>query len=243
MDYRGAFNIPFVTRVYQVSVFSRIVTQSIRRGLYESLGLAGIGVAIAGCSRGPSRIEVASYDPASAAAKAMEIYDTDKDGFVAGEELAKAPGLKAALKALDIDKNGKVSAQEISERVTEWKNQAVALMSFTCDVTLDGNFIEGATVTYEPDGFLEGVVAEAVDTTNIAGTARPSVPKANRPTPTTPPGIQPGIYKVRISKLVNGQESIPARYNTETILGHEVSMTDPAIANKQVRYNLTTKTL
>ena len=223
-------------------ISSRIVAKSFFPSLYHGVGAVGIALAVAGCSRGPSRVEVASYDPAGAAAKAMEIYDVDKDGFIAGGELEKAPGLKAAITTLDIDKDEKISEQEISARVSEWKNQAVPLMSFTCDVTLDGSLLEGATVTYEPDEFLEGVIAEAVDTTNIAGTARPSVPKANRPTPTTPPGVQPGIYKVRISKVVNGKESIPAKYNSETILGHEVSMTDQAIANKQVRYNLTTKT-
>jgi Ca2+-binding EF-hand superfamily protein len=220
---------------------SHSIVKSFYGGIYSSLGAAGISLAVAGCSRGPSRIAVATYDPASSAAKAMEIYDTDKDGFVAGDELEKAPGLKAAIKNLDADKDGKVSEQEIADRVLAWKNQAVALMSFTCDVTLDGKMVEGATVTFEPDGFLEGVISEAVDTTNIAGTARPSVPKAKRPTQTTPPGVQPGIYKVRISKITSDQETIPSRYNTETVLGQEVSMTDSAIANKQVRFSMTTK--
>ena len=37
------------------------------------------------------------------------------------------------------------------------------------------------------------------------------------------PGIYTGLYRIRISKLVNGKETLPARYNTETELGREVA--------------------
>jgi hypothetical protein len=171
----------------------------------------------------------------------MKMYDTDGDGFIAGEELDKAAGLKAAIKTFDADKDSKISEHEIADRVLAWKNQSIALLSFTCDVTLDGKPVEGATVTFEPDEFIGGVISSAVDVTNVIGTASPSVPKANRPSETTPPGVQAGTYKVKISKIVDGQETIPARYNVETILGQEVSTADWAIVNKQVRYNMTTK--
>jgi len=36
-------------------------------------------------------------------------------------------------------------------------------------------------------------------------------------------GVGLGLYRVRISKKVDGQETIPARYNTETELGVEVA--------------------
>ena len=37
-----------------------------------------------------------------------------------------------------------------------------------------------------------------------------------------PPGVACGLYRVEISKLVDGKETIPAIYNTETILGKDV---------------------
>ena len=38
-----------------------------------------------------------------------------------------------------------------------------------------------------------------------------------------PGNIYVGLYKVRISKKVNGRETLPARYNTQTELGREVA--------------------
>ena len=38
------------------------------------------------------------------------------------------------------------------------------------------------------------------------------------------PGVACGLYRVEISKLVGGKETIPAIYNTDTILGQEVAM-------------------
>ncbi len=37
----------------------------------------------AGCSQGPARIAAPSWDPAGSAERAMELWDTDKDGGLA----------------------------------------------------------------------------------------------------------------------------------------------------------------
>ena len=173
----------------------------------------------------------------------MEIYDKDGDGFVAGEELDKAPGLKAAIKNLDTDKDGKVSGEEIAARVSAWQSQQIGLTMFTCDVLLDGRILEGATITFEPEEFLGGAVQEAADITNLVGMATPKIPKEKRPSPDSPPGMQAGLYKVRISKVVGGQETIPAQYNTATTLGKEVSSDDWALNNRQVRFEMKSKPL
>ena len=178
------------------------------------------------------------YNPAQAGAKAMEVYDTDKDGFVAGSELENAPGLKAALQNLDTDGDGKVSAAEVADRVRAWESQGVGLMQFSCDVVLDGRGVEGATVTFEPDAFLEGVVESATATTDGFGTASPRVPKEKRRSPNDPPGTQLGIYKVRISKMAGGKETIPPQFNSETTLGQEVAKDDPSILNKRMLFDL-----
>jgi len=80
-------------------------------------GMAAVGAAllvVAGCSGRPSRVypdAVASDAPQ----KAMDLYDTDKDGFIDGAELDKVPGLKAALKQVDTNGDGKIDAEEAKD--------------------------------------------------------------------------------------------------------------------------------
>lgn len=203
--------------------------------------VVGTGLlATIGCSGGPDAIQRPDFDAADAGAKAMEIYDTDGDGFVASEELEKAPGLKAALKKLDADNDGRVSAEEVTARVQSWSDAETGLMSFYCDITIDGRPLETGRISFVPDDFLAGVVQEAGGEIKL-GSAMPSVPKDKRPSPTSPPGIQAGIYIVKISNVVNGRETIPARYNTETTLGQEVAKDEPSILNKNVTYRLKSK--
>src|SRR5690349_10959169 len=66
----------------------------------------------ASCNRGPGRVKQPGINASQAGKLAMEQYDTNKDGKVAGDELEKAPSLKAALKNLDTDGDGAVSAEE-----------------------------------------------------------------------------------------------------------------------------------
>jgi hypothetical protein len=74
------------------------------------------------------------------------------------------------------------------------------------------------------------------------GSGGPSIPKELRPDPkTTPPGIQVGLYRVKISKMVGGKETIPRKYNDQTTLGQEAALDVPEIANRRVIYSLTTK--
>lgn len=213
--------------------------QSLCQRLPIALCLFALCLAV-GCSGGSS-LEVPGYDPGGAASRAMKIYDKDGDGFVAGEELENAPGLKAAIKNLDSDDDGKVSQQEIADRVAAWAKMGLGVTMVKCLVTLDGAPLEGATIRFVPEEFMAGVIQEAVDVTTPVGSASPRIPKENRPSPDTPPGTQLGLYLVKISKEEGGKETIPAKYNTETILGQEVSNDDWAMLNNQVKFTLTTK--
>lgn len=211
------------------------------RSIHAGLAAAAVGLALSGCSRGPSRVQVPSYDPTGSAARAMKAYDTNEDGFIAEDELDAAAGLKAAMRTFDSDQDGKLSQQEIADRVGAWARMGVGITKFNCLVTLDGTPLEGATVTFVPEKFLAQYLLEAQDVTNLVGTATPRIPKEMRPAPDTPPGIQVGLYKVMISKKRGSEELIPAKYNTATILGQEVSSDDWAIANNQVKFDLTSK--
>ena len=80
----------------------------------------------------------------------MEMYDTDGDGFVAGDELENAPGLKAALRTLDTDKDGKVSEEEVAERVRAWDRMQIGMMSFDCEFLLDRRPLAVAQIRFDP---------------------------------------------------------------------------------------------
>jgi len=210
--------------------FSSPATFVVRISLLISPLLIGCG--------GPGRIAPPSIDADDAAELAMETYDTDRDGLVSGEELKKAPGLNAATETLDMDRDGSVSEQEIVERIQRWQQRRVGLTFAPCVVLMNGKPLEGATVTYDPEEFLGDNLKAAIGTTNYAGEASQRIPKESRPSPDSPPGMHVGLYKVRISKIVNGQETIPRKYNSDTILGQEVSSVDKAMSNNQIRFRI-----
>ena len=53
-----------------------------------------------------------------------------------------------------------------------------------------------------------------------------------------PAGIQLGFFKIRVSKMVNGKETIPAKYNAETTLGQQIAGDDPAILRHRIDVKL-----
>jgi hypothetical protein len=195
-------------------------------------------LAITSCSRGPGRIAQPTINPSAAGRGAMDEYDTNHDGIVSGDELNSAPALKAALPRLDANGDNGVSAEEIGERVKAWKAMRTALASVRCQVTLDGRPLAGAQVVFEPEPFLGEQIKKASGTTNQLGDAAPTIADEDKPDPKLPGGVHFGLYKVRISKLTNGREIIPARYNTDTILGQEVAYDDPAIKNNNMAFAL-----
>jgi hypothetical protein len=193
------------------------------------------------CQRSPGAVKPPSINSSSAGKLAMEQYDTNGDGKVAGDELDKAPSLKAALPRLDTDGDGGVSADELAARIEKWKGSGTGLMVFTSLVTLDGTPLPGATITFVPDPCLGDQVKHASCTTNAYGKGSGTIAKQDLPDPTYPGGMQLGIYTVKISKLVGGKETIPAKYNEHSILGQEAAPDVPEIANQRVIYALSSK--
>lgn len=191
-----------------------------------------------GCSGGPSALEPPSIDAASAASQAMELYDKDGDGSIAGAELDAAGSLKASMKTVDANGDGAVQEQEIADRIIAWQTSGKGLTSLTCTVTLDGRPLPGATVTFEPEPWLGDEMKEAFGETNAMGMTGLSIPKENRVPADAPPGLQLGFFRVKVSKQVGGAETIPPKYNADTVLGQQVALDDPAVANQQVRFEL-----
>jgi len=221
--------------------FLRAVDAAMSR--YPNLGTLRaavmIGVAVVGCGRGPGRVRQPSIDPAAAGARALEAYDTDRDGAIKGPELDASPALKSALERLDADRDGGVSAAEIAARVNAWKAMKTALTSVRCLVTQDGRPLPGATVTFEPEAFLGEHVKVATAQTNQFGDAAPTVADADKPDPSLPGGVHFGFYTVRISKPGGGRDAVPARYNAASTLGLEVAYDEPAIRDNTLAFRLT----
>src|SRR5262249_46580549 len=92
------------------------------------------------------RIDVPSLDPKDVAAKALDEYDANKDGFLDAKELERCPGLKTALLRFDKDKDGRFSRSELEEYFALWVESKTGLQQVVCRVTLDNKPLTGATV-------------------------------------------------------------------------------------------------
>jgi hypothetical protein len=169
-----------------------------------------------GCRSSASRVVPDTPDRA-AASKAMELYDTNKDGFLDAAELESVPGLKAAVERLDANHDGKISAKQIAARIKEWADSKVGRMPVLCRVTHKGKPLAGAKVVFVPERFLGGTLRSGSGTTDQAGSARISAAYA---ADSTVRGMSPGFYRIEITK---DGESIPANYNSRTTLGAEVA--------------------
>jgi hypothetical protein len=167
-------------------------------------------VIVGGC--GPATVPSPTI-PSNAPQKAMETYDTDKNGTLDSAELEKAPGLKAAFAG-----SGKVAANDIAARIADWKRSGYGRLSFILTVKHNGRPLPGATVTLVPETFLGNEFQPAVGETDASGTTVPTVAAGG---PDAVSGAAQGFYRVQVTKI---GASIPAKYNTKTILGLEVSL-------------------
>jgi hypothetical protein len=180
--------------------------------------LAGAFALLTGCSGANSRVPAPSLSPESAAQQAMAEYDTNGDGFLDEQELARCPALKSCLKELDRDKDGRLTAREIADRLTLYRDSRIGLMSATCHVTLDGRPLIGGSVTLTPERFLGPDIKPATGVTDGNGRA------LLQATGQSLPGVHCGLYRVTVSKKnAAGRELLPARYNDATVLGQEVA--------------------
>jgi len=176
---------------------------------------------ILGCSNEPQSPPRFQIDPQQATQEAMRIYDQNGDGVLDAKELSASPPLAELLQNLKARTPGhpdSLNAADIQSRLEEWLKAPTVLIASTVTVYLDGAMLEGATVTYEPEPFLGSSYRSHQGQTNSAGAAvlDPDLKEF-------PDSIYVGLYRVRISKKVDGKETIPAKYNTETELGREIA--------------------
>ena len=153
------------------------------------------------------------------AAEAMKQLDANGDGFLDETELAKCPGLLSCLQAWDTDKDGKLSKAEITEGLSPLKDNETGLRAVSCRVYLDDRPLAGASVKLVPEKFLGLELKPVSGTSDTDGRVRLQAAGQEFP------GVPPGIYRIEVSlKDSGGQETIPARYNRETMLGKQIGV-------------------
>jgi hypothetical protein len=174
-------------------------------------------IVVCGCSFGPGRVEVPELDAAAAASAAIEEYDSDKDQSISQSESSACPGIAGSFKFYDANQDGLVSQAEIQSRLEAMLGAGIGRMPCMCVVYGDSDRpIEGATVRVVPEAFLGGAIQPGEGVTNHRGIAKPVTIDA----PPGLPGIELGLYRVEITHDIL---KIPARYNTATELGFELS--------------------
>jgi hypothetical protein len=189
-----------------------------------------VSIVATGCNRGPKRIKPVNIDTRAAAKLAMEQYDTDGDGSLSADELKQVPAIPESMDNFDQDGDGVVSSRELAKRMDQWEKQLTPILSLRCRVTLDRRPLPDAEVEFVPESFLEQYIETAKGTTDDTGAVRLEIPEENRPPELmTHPGIQAGMYKVRIT---HPRKKLPARYNTESQLGQEVAKDRRVIETK-----------
>jgi hypothetical protein len=151
------------------------------------------------------------------------MYDTNKDGVISGEELQKAPAIKASLALMDLNGDRAVTAEEINSRVSQWRQSKIGEMPVRCKVLLDGTPIADARVTFEPESFMGGSVHPATGVTDADGIAAMSIPKQHL-ADSRYAGVSPGFYRIIAEVSTNG---ITQRYTTGPRTGCEVALDAP----------------
>jgi hypothetical protein len=156
----------------------------------------------AGCGGGgPARVAAPAIDPERIAACVFEEADHNGDGLLAGDELAGAAAIKAAVAALDQDRDTAVSREELSAWLAGVRDSRVAMTSLVVTVTQKGRPLPSARVRLVPLPCMGEAVQAAEGTTDAGGIATCGISGSAYP------GVHCGLYRVEISG--NGLDGKP----------------------------------
>jgi hypothetical protein len=168
------------------------------------------------------RVDPPDFDADESARQAMQLYDRDGDGKLSAKEQKLCPAIASNVKHYDQDGDGAVSTEELQTRIEKWIDERTGLMSFSVGVTLDGQILPDAQLELQPVEFLETLLKTGSGITDSGGRAAISIAVEDLPeTHKSRRMMPPGLYKVRIT---HPDVELPARYNTKTELGCEVSV-------------------
>ncbi len=184
--------------------------------------VVGFAACLLGCR---PLVKPPAVDSNQVSAAAVTLYDKDGDQLLSESELATCGGLLAAFPKYDTTGDKRLGKEEIATRIKEMYSRGTGLMSLDCRVLLDNRPLSSATIRFVPEPFLSDHVKVAEGVTDGAGFAHLGV--ADDQLPQQVRGlkvVQPGIYRVEVT---HPSTKLPARYNTETTLGHELNPTEP----------------
>ena len=179
-------------------------------------------VCAGGCSGRPAAVSIPPIEPEPMASAAFAEYDKDGDGFLDQTEMAACPALLDAMKNhLDKDGDQRVSKQELVDRFAMWSHGGVGAAYLACRITRDGAPVEGAVVKLIPEACFGEAIQPAEGVTRSNGRATMAMDSSNLPADLQNlSAVQQGLYRVEIT---HPNLQIPAEYNTDSVLGVEVS--------------------
>ena len=184
---------------------------------YLPMLLLCIGVCLfSGCKSKKTGLEAPKFglSPEQTVEKILSEYDTNGDRALETTELTRSPSLKTLLVSMDKVKVGKITAEELLERIKLNQSSTIKAASIHCQVKLDGKDLADAVVTLTAESFHGPGIARVTGKTGADGRAELKAEGDD--------GVVNAFYRVSISKLVGGSETIPATYNSGTTLGAEV---------------------
>jgi hypothetical protein len=173
----------------------------------------GLLLLTTGCTDTRVTQSAPSIDPDVAGKAALTQYDTNHNGKIDGSELDKCPALKASMSRLDTNHDNAISAEEIAERIKFWRDSDSGRRTIRITILHNGAPLTDADVKIVPEKFLGPNAKTATGKTTAGGSLSASDGLEGKDYVA---GFGPGFYRVEITKP---GEKIPAKYNTDTILG------------------------
>jgi len=134
------------------------------------------------------------------------MYDANKDSKISGDEFERCSSLKA------IARNGEVTADTLVNLFNLWQKGDIGRVNVGIRIVRNGQPLAQASVKLAPEKFMGTDIQPATGTTNGNGVTALSVPVAQAGVPR---GASLGFYRIEVTK---DGESIPAKYNAESVL-------------------------
>lgn len=157
----------------------------------------------------------------------MELYDTNHDGKLSTEEMAKCPGVLISIKRYDANNDKSIDVEEFKQHLADLLRHGTGATQLGVGITYNGSPLADAKVVLEPEPYLGTDIQSAEGVTTNSGLAQVGIPADKAPAALKGMKlIQYGTFKVRIT---HPKISLPAKYNTETTLGYETIPGEPFV--------------
>jgi hypothetical protein len=156
--------------------------------------------AISGCGKSVTS-QLPSYDPSFAATKALELYDGNKDGKLAADELRECPALLVGIARVDRNNDRTITSDEIQARFEVLKTQS-DIKTIDLSITSKRRPLGGATVTFTPEPFMGDNLQSYSGTTTEQGRCELIGSQVDLY------GLPVGYFKVHVVHEAQGIESI-----------------------------------